>query len=39
MYDDVEFGVVVYWKYKEGVIVGCLGYEEKIVWLCKFLVW
>lgn len=41
MYEDVELGVVVYWKYKEGVVVGgvCLGYEDWIVWLCKLIVW
>lgn len=41
MYEDVELGVAVYWKYKEGAAVGgvCLGYEDWIVWLCKLIVW
>lgn len=39
MYEELEFGVVVYWKYKEGVLNVWSGYDEKIMWLCKLLDW
>lgn len=41
MYEDVELGVVAYWKYKEGAVVGGVrsGYEDRIVWLRKLIAW
>ncbi|MFT6984841.1 MAG: RelA/SpoT family (p)ppGpp synthetase [Psychromonas sp.] len=41
MHDDAELGVAAHWKYKEGSAGGKAsgGYEEKIAWLRKLLVW
>lgn len=41
MYYFVEYGVVVYWCYKESGGFNFLvqKYDEKIVWLCQLLVW
>lgn len=35
MYEIVEFGIVVYWVYKEGKIVEIIGIlEKKFIWFC-----
>ncbi len=39
MHDDAELGVAAHWKYKEGATSGRSGYDEKITWLRKLLVW
>ena len=39
MHDDAELGVAAHWKYKEGIVGGKTGYEEKIAWLRKLLAW
>jgi GTP pyrophosphokinase len=41
MHEDSELGVAAHWKYKEGSAGGksAAGYEEKIAWLRKLLVW
>lgn len=39
MHQDAELGVAAHWKYKEGVSTERSGYEEKINWLRKILLW
>jgi len=40
MHEDAELGVAAHWKYKEGTSGGKpSGYEEKINWLRKILLW
>ncbi|GIU50199.1 MULTISPECIES: GTP diphosphokinase [Shewanella] len=40
MHQDAELGVAAHWKYKEGTAGGKQsGYEEKINWLRKILLW
>lgn len=39
MHQDAELGVAAHWKYKEGVQTERSGYEEKINWLRKILLW
>ncbi|MCF2948360.1 GTP diphosphokinase [Paraglaciecola aquimarina] len=39
MHDDAELGVAAHWRYKEGASVSRSGYEERINWLRKILLW
>ncbi|ALS99529.1 GTP diphosphokinase [Lacimicrobium alkaliphilum] len=39
MHQDAELGVAAHWKYKEGSPGGRSGYEDKINWLRKILLW
>ncbi|MDF2178342.1 GTP diphosphokinase [Aliiglaciecola sp. CAU 1673] len=39
MHQDAELGVAAHWKYKEGTAGGRSGYEDKINWLRKILLW
>lgn len=39
MHDDAELGVAAHWRYKEGAATGRSGYEERINWLRKILLW
>jgi GTP pyrophosphokinase len=39
MHDDAELGVAAHWRYKEGTTSSRSGYEERINWLRKILLW
>lgn len=39
MHEDAELGVAAHWRYKEGAAVSRSGYEERINWLRKILLW
>ncbi|MFT5676705.1 MAG: GTP pyrophosphokinase [Paraglaciecola sp.] len=39
MHEDAELGVAAHWRYKEGTNAGRSGYEERINWLRKILLW
>jgi GTP pyrophosphokinase len=39
MHEDAELGVAAHWRYKEGTNTGRSGYEERINWLRKILLW
>jgi GTP pyrophosphokinase len=39
MHQDAELGVAAHWRYKEGTNTGRSGYEERINWLRKILLW
>ncbi|MGJ8679863.1 GTP diphosphokinase [Paraglaciecola sp.] len=39
MHDDAELGVAAHWRYKEGTTQSRSGYEERINWLRKILLW
>lgn len=39
MHQDAELGVAAHWKYKEGGSSSRSGYEDKINWLRKILLW
>ena len=39
MHEDAELGVAAHWRYKEGATSSRSGYEERINWLRKILLW
>ena len=39
MHEDAELGVAAHWRYKEGTTSSRSGYEERINWLRKILLW
>ncbi|MFQ3198101.1 MAG: GTP pyrophosphokinase [Paraglaciecola sp.] len=39
MHQDAELGVAAHWRYKEGTTHSRSGYEERINWLRKILLW
>lgn len=39
MHQDAELGVAAHWRYKEGTTNSRSGYEERINWLRKILLW
>ena len=39
MHQDAELGVAAHWRYKEGTTSSRSGYEERINWLRKILLW
>jgi GTP pyrophosphokinase len=39
MHQDAELGVAAHWRYKEGTSSSRSGYEERINWLRKILLW
>lgn len=39
MHEDAELGVAAHWRYKEGTASNRSGYEERINWLRKILLW
>jgi len=39
MHEDAELGVAAHWRYKEGAASSRSGYEERINWLRKILLW
>jgi GTP pyrophosphokinase len=39
MHEDAELGVAAHWRYKEGTTVSRSGYEDRINWLRKILLW
>ncbi len=39
MHEDAELGVAAHWRYKEGTTSSRSGYEERINWLRRILLW